>query len=96
MIYTTTEESEFGEIVEHESLSIAGQVAESRMKKRAETEGYLYMVSDTFRITTTIDPQGRYRAEASATFAKVVRLADSDSLVEVEPKRDPFPPGEPF
>jgi hypothetical protein len=78
-LHTKTEESEFGEAVEHESLSIAGQTAESRMKKRAEAEGYIYMVADTFRITTTIDLQGRYRAEASAIFAKVVRANDRDA-----------------
>ncbi len=74
--HTRTEESEFGETVEHGQLIVAVQKAREGMKKRAEREVYPYMVRETFRIGVTMIESAsggeQYSATASATFARIV------------------------
>lgn len=85
-VYTTTSESEFGHTVMHDNLTTAVQFASDRTKRSAESEGYLYMIAETYKVVAT-KKGPLYAATASATFAKIVLATEpneGDMEAEIE------------
>jgi len=91
--YTRTEEAEFSHTADGVTAAGALQKAVEHIRGQAVGGGYTYLVTPTFRVVIeqVVADSEKYRATASATYARVIL----DSPYAVEPETEKSDEGTP-
>jgi hypothetical protein len=91
--FTRTEEAEFSHTTDGVTASGALQKAVDHVRGQAQGGGYTYLVTPTFRVVVeqVVADTEKYRATASATYARVIL----DSPYAVEPEAEKSAEGAP-